>query len=156
MEMPPSERRYFEDYVPGSIFTFGSVSVEEDELVAFAQEFDPQPMLTDKAAAEAGPFGGLVASAWQTVALTMRLYVEHYLSHCASLASPGVDEMRWLEPVRPGDRLSVRLTVLEAIPSRSKPDRGMVRAFSETLNQDGEVVMTMRPMSLIGRRPAGA
>lgn len=150
--MPPIDQRYFEDYVPGAVFNYGSLTVDEGELIAFAEKFDPQAMHIDKAAATAGPFGGLIASGWQTVGLAMRLYVDHYLSHCASLASPGIDELRWLKPVRPGDILSIRVTVLEAIPSRSKSNRGVIRALLETLNQNGEVVMTLRPMSLIGRR----
>ena len=102
--------RYFEDYVEGSVHDCGSIAVEANEVVAFAKRFDPQSIHTDSEAAKRGPFGGLIASGWHTCGLMMRLYVEHYLTHIASLASPGLDELRWLEPVRPGDRLSLRVT----------------------------------------------
>ena len=102
--------RYFEDYVEGSVHDCGSIAVEANEVVAFAKRFDPQSIHTDSEAAKRGPFGGLIASGWHTCGLMMRLYVEHYLTHVAGLASPGLDELRWLEPVRPGDRLSLRVT----------------------------------------------
>ena len=102
-----------------------------------------------------GPFGGVIASGWHTVALVMRVLVERYLSHVATLVSPGIDELRWRVPVRPGDTLQVRITVEETTGSRSKPDRGLVRSFIEAVNQNGEVVMTMKAMNLIRRRPAG-
>jgi acyl dehydratase len=111
-------------------------------------------MHTDPAAAKAGQFGGLIASGWHTAALMMRLVVAEFLSPETGLASPGIDELRWLLPVRPGDRLSLRATVLEARPSRSKPDQGVLRSLVEMLNQRGEVVMTLKPISLIRRRPA--
>lgn len=152
--MPPVEDRYFDDYPHGAIFEYGSIQLDQDEVIAFAGKYDPQPMHTDPAFAATGPFNGLIASGWHTAALAMRLYVDHYLSHAASLASPGIDELRWLRPARPGDRLSIRVTVLDKVPSRSKPDRGMVRALVEALNDQGEVIMTMKAMSLIGKRPA--
>lgn len=152
--MPPVEDRYFEDYPVGGVFTFGSIGLDRDKVIAFAEAYDPQPMHTDPAFAEAGPFKGLIASGWHTAALAMRLYVDHFLTHAASLASPGIDELRWPRPARPGDLLSIRVTVLESVPSRSKPDRGMIRALVETLNDQGEVVMSMKVMSLIGKRPA--
>ncbi|MBX9842501.1 MAG: MaoC family dehydratase [Xanthobacteraceae bacterium] len=149
----PINDRYFEDYVEGDIHRFGPIAVEEDEVLSFARRFDPQAMHTDPEAAERGAFGGLIASGWHTAGLMMRLYVEHYLTHVASLASPGLDELRWLKPVRPGDMLSVRVTVLKAVPSKSKPDRGAVTSFTEVLNQNGEVVMTLKVVNLIARRP---
>ncbi|TAM73463.1 MaoC family dehydratase [bacterium] len=152
----PIEQRYFEDYVPGSTFEYGPVEISETEIVDFAKRYDPQYIHTDPAAAAAGPFGGLIASGWQTAAIVMRLFVDHYLSHVASIASPGIDELRWTKPVRPGDRLQVRLTVLEAKRSSSKPDRGMVRSLIEVLNQDGEIVMTLKPMNLLRCRDASA
>ena len=109
-------------------------------------------MHTDPEAAKNTPFGGLIASGWHTAGLMMRLYVEHYLTHVASLASPGLDELRWLKPVRPGDVLSVRVTVLKTVPSRSKPDRGAVTSFVEVINQAGEIVMTFRVVNIIGKR----
>ena len=149
----PITDRYLEDYVEGDVHHFGEIAVEEDELVAFARRFDPQAMHADPEAAKNGPFGGLIASGWHTAGLMMRLYVEHYLTHAASLASPGLDELRWLKPVRPGDTLSVRVTVLKAVPSRSKPDRGAVTSFIEVFNQAGEIVMTTRTVNIIGKRP---
>jgi len=146
--------RYFEDYVQGDVYRFGDVRVEADEIVAFAKRYDPQSVHTDPEAAKHGPFGGLIASGWQTCGLMMRLYVEHYLTHNASLASPGLDELRWLKPVRPHDRLSMQVTVLKATPSRSKPDRGAVTSFIEVFNQASEPVMTMKVVNIIGRRPA--
>ena len=141
--------RYFEDYVPGSIFEFGSVALSEAEIIDFARHYDPQPMHTNPAAAVQGPYGGLIASGWHTGGVMMRLYVDHYLPVEASLGSPGVDELRWLLPVRPGDRLRIRVSVLETRRSRSKPDRGIVRSFIEVLNQKDEVVMSMRALNLI-------
>jgi acyl dehydratase len=148
----PIDDRYFEDYVEGAVHSFGSIAVEADEIMAFAKRFDPQAFHTDPEAAKQTPFRGLIASGWHTVGLMMRLYVEHYLTHVASLASPGIDELRWLKPVRPGDTLSVRVTVLKATPSRSKPDRGAVTSFIEVFNQAGEAVMTLRAVNMIARR----
>ncbi len=147
--------RFFEDYVVGSVSELGSFTIDAEQIVAFAQVYDPQPIHTDPEAAAAGPFGGLIASGWQTGALMMRLVVENYLSPASSLASPGVDELRWLRPVRPGDTLFVRLTVLEATRSRSKPDRGVVRSLIELRNQRGEDVMSVKPINLVRcREPA--
>jgi acyl dehydratase len=147
--------RFFEDYPPGLVVTGGPVLVSEAEILEFARRYDPQPMHTDPASAQAAPFGGLIASGWHTAALTMRLVATEFLSPESGLASPGIDELRWLKPVRPGDALSLRATVTEARPSRSKPDQGVVRSLVEVLNQHGEVVMTLKPVSLIRRRPAG-
>jgi acyl dehydratase len=148
-----SDNRYFEDYVEGDVHRFGSIAVEADEVVAFAKRFEPQSVHVEPDAARQTPFGGLIASGWHTAGLTMRLYVEHYLTHVASLASPGLDELRWLKPVRPGDTLSVRVTVTKATPSRSKPDRGAVTSLVEVFNQADEVVMTFRCVNIIARRP---
>ena len=148
--------RFFEDYRPGEVREFGSIEVAAAEIVAFATRYDPQPMHTDPEAAAAGPFGGLIASGWQTAGMMMRLLIDNdYLSPAASMASPGVDELRWLRPVRPGDRLSVRVTILETTRSRSKPDRGVIRALIEVLNQDGDAVMSVKPMNLVRCRPPG-
>jgi acyl dehydratase len=150
------DQRYFEDYVPGLTAEYGTVVVEPDEIVAFAERYDPQDIHTDPVRAADGPFAGLIASGWQTAGLMMRLYVEHYLSSVASLASPGVDELRWLAPVRPGDALSIRVTVRNARRSRTKPDRGLVHTFIEVKNQHGAVVMTMLAMNLLRCRDAAA
>lgn len=149
-----TDDRYFEDYVPGLTAEYGTVTVDADEIVAFARRYDPQDLHTDPERAAAGPFRGLIASGWQTAGLMMRLYVEHYLSSVASLASPGMDEVRWLAPVRPGDALSIRVTVRDARRSRSKPDRGLVRTFIEVKNQHGTVVMSMLAMNLLRCRDA--
>jgi acyl dehydratase len=141
--------RYFEDYVPGSIHEFGSISVDQDEVTSFAKRFDPQDFHTDPEAAKLTIFGGLIASGWHTAGLMMRLYADHYLSKVASLSSPGVDELRWKLPVRPGDELSIRVTVTEARRSSSKPDRGIVRSLIEVLNQKQEVVMSMSALNLL-------
>jgi len=146
--------RYFEDYIEGSVHDCGSIVVDADQIVAFAKQFDPQDFHANPEAAQRTPFGGLIASGWHTAGLMTRLYIENYLSHVASLASPGIDELRWLKPVRPGDRLSVRATVLKATPSKSKPDRGAVTSFVEVYNQHNETVMTLKPINIIARRPA--
>jgi acyl dehydratase len=145
----PSHQRYFEDYVSGSTFEYGKISLTADEIIDFARRFDPQPIHTDPEAAARGPFAGLIASGWHTAGVMMRLLADHYISHVASMASPGVDEIRWLIPVRPGDTLSIRVTVLETKRSRSKPDRGVVRSLVEVLNQNREVVMTLKPLSIV-------
>jgi acyl dehydratase len=145
----PVDRRYFEDYVAGSVHTFGPIRVEQEEIIDFARRFDPQPMHLDPEAAEKSSFGGLIASGWHTACLMMRLFVEHFLSSVASLGSPGVDELRWIRPVRPGDDLSIRVKVLETRRSRSKPDRGILRSFVEVLNQNQEVVATMKGLNLL-------
>ncbi len=145
--------RYFEDYPRGSVFEGGPVMVSEAEILEFARRYDPQAMHTDTAAAARGYFGGLIASGWHTAAVMMRLFATHFLSPASSLASPGIDELRWLAPVRPGDELRLRVKVTEARRSRSKPQQGIVHSFAEVSNQRGEVVMTLKPISFIGCRP---
>jgi acyl dehydratase len=148
----PVEDRHFEDYAPGAVFEYGEMQVTEPEIVEFARRFDPQYIRVDRERAAQGPFGGLIASGWHTAAMMMRLIVDNFLPRRASLGSPGVDELRWLRPVRPGDVLSVRLSIVEATQSRSKPDRGVVRTLCEVLNQDREVVLSLRAMNIIARR----
>jgi len=145
----PIEERYFEDYVQGSVFEYGSIPVEEAEVINFAKRYDNQALHTDPEAAARGPFGGLIASGWHTAGLMMRLFTDHYLSKVASVVSPGVDELRWTKPVRPGDRLSIRVSILESRRSRSKPDRGMVHSRVEVLNQDREVVMSLKAVNIL-------
>lgn len=153
-ELPtPRDQRYFEDYPVGEVFEFGPIEVDKEEVLTFATRYDPQPMHIDPEFAANGPFGGLIASGWHTLSLMMRLMVDHYSSANAGLASPGVDEVRWTRPVRPGDSLTLRTTVMEAIPSRSKPDRGVIRALMEAVNQNGEVVASFKGMNLILKRP---
>jgi acyl dehydratase len=152
--LPPIADLCFEDYPQGAVFEFGSVTVGTDEIVDFARRFDPQPLHVDAAAAEQGPFGGLIASGWHTAGIMMRLFVEHFLPRAASLGSPGIDELRWPRPVRPGDILRLRVHVVEARPSRTQPDRGILRTFVEVLNQDDAVVMSLKPVNLLRRRAA--
>ena len=146
--------RFFGDYVPGQVFELGQVRVTEADVIDFASRYDPQPMHVDLEAARNSRFGGLVASGWQTTVLTMRLYVDRFLWHPSSLASPGVDEIRWPHPVRPGDVLRARATVVEATPSRKRDDRGVVRARVEVENQDGQLVFSAIVLSIIARRPS--
>src|SRR5215212_3912950 len=150
----PQTDRWFEDYEPGSVHEFGSIVVREEEVLAFGRRFDPQPFHTDPEAAAETEYGGLIASGWHTAGLMMRLYSDHYLSKVATLVSPGVDNLRWLKPVRPGDELSLRVTVAEARRLRSKPDRGLVRSDVEVLNQRGEVVMTLSALNFFICREA--
>jgi len=144
--------RYFEDYTPGAVYEYGYLEVSEADIVAFAEQFDPQPIHLDARAAGGGPFGGLIASGWHTAGLAMRLIVRHYLSQVASLASPGVDELRWPSPVRPGDSLRLRTTTTETRRSQSKPDRGLVRTRAELLNQQDQTVLSLLAMNLIRLR----
>src|SRR5260370_15746617 len=112
--------RYSEDYPPGAVFTAGTVAVSEADIIDFARRYDPQAMHTDPEAAARGRFGGLIASGWHTAALMMLLFAHHFLSPASTVASPGLDELRWLHPVRPGDVLRLRVTVLAARRSRSR------------------------------------
>jgi acyl dehydratase len=144
--------RYFEDIRPGDVVEFGSYEVTRDEILDFARRYDPQSFHVDDRAARESPFGGLIASGWHTAAIFMRLYVDAVLSGSASMGSPGVEELRWLHPVRPGDVLSGRTRVVAASPSDKRPDRGTVISETEIVNQDGEVVMTMRARGFFRRR----
>jgi acyl dehydratase len=148
--------RYFDDYVPGTTYDCGSVTVSEAEIIAFAIQFDPQPIHVDREAAAHGPYGGLIASGWHTTALVMRELVAHYLSVEASLGSPGVDELRWPHPVRPGDTLRVRATLTEARRSASKPDRGITKTAIEAVNQHDRTVLTATATNFLRVRPDGA
>ncbi len=149
------DQRHFEDYTPGTVVEYGPIAVDEQDVVEFARRYDPQPIHIDCERAARGPFGGVIASGWHTAALMMRLLVDHFLSRTASLASPGIDELRWLAPVRPGDKLRVRIAVLDARRSTSKPDRGVVRSSIEVINQRDEVVMTVKAISMFLCRNRG-
>lgn len=144
---------YLEDYRPGAVFALGQVSITEQEILDFGRSYDPQPFHTDLAAAADGPFSGVIASGWQTCGLTMRALVAEYLSPLSSLGSPGIDEIRWPAPVRPGDVLSVEVEVLDNRRSASKPDRGIVRSAITSVNQQGAVVLTMNAINLVRARP---
>lgn len=149
----PIGDRYFEDYTPGAVYEYGSITVSEAEILDFARAFDPQPIHADPAAAARGPFGGLIASGWHTTSVMMRLFADHYLSRVASLGSPGVDELRWQVPLRPGDTVKLRTTIVETRVSRSKPDRGIVITDAELLNQHDGRPITFRAANLLLRRP---
>jgi acyl dehydratase len=132
----------FEDFTPGRVFELGQRTLSEGEIIAFAQDWDPQPMHLEGESAEA-PRGGLIASGWQTVCVWMRMYVDGVLNHAAMLTAPGVEELRWLRPVRPGMALSGRATILERWRSEHKPDRGTIRLRGELVTDAGDPVMTM-------------
>lgn len=142
---------HFEDFTPGDSFDLGAVRIDGDEMVAFARRFDPQPFHVDPEAAARTPFGGLIASGWFTGSLFMRLYVDRVLADSTSQGSPGLTELRWLAPVRPGDVLTGRLDVLEVAPSASRPGRGTVLLSGELL-RDGEPVLRTTFRGLFGRR----
>ncbi len=145
-------RLHFEDFPPGNIAEFGPRSVTREEIIAFAAEFDPQPMHLDEEAARASMLGGLAASGWHTCAILMRMIYDGFLFESVSMGAPGVDEVRWLAPVRPGDTLTMRRTVLDARVSRSKPDRGFVTLQFEVFNQAGRCVMTLKTPMMIARK----
>jgi acyl dehydratase len=144
---------YLEDLTPGTQLEFGGVEMTEEEIVAFARRYDPQPFHLDRAAGKKSIFGDLCASGWNTTAVMMRMWVDNFLSPESSLGSPGIDELRWLKPVYPGDRLRCRLEILESTPSRSRPFMGSVRLKGELLNQKDEVVMRLIGITLFRRRP---
>jgi len=145
--------RYWEDFHVGDETVYGSHEVTAEEIVRFAREFDPQPFHTDPEAAANGPFGGLIASGWHTAALHMGLFVRNVLLDSAGMGSPGVEELRWLVPVRPGDVLTGRNRIVEVWPSERDPGRGTVVGEHELVNQRGEVVMRLRARGHIARRP---
>ncbi|MGW7681883.1 MaoC family dehydratase [Kribbella sp. NPDC054772] len=145
---------YFEDYVPGVRTEHpATLTVDQTAVIEFAEQFDPQYFHVDPEAAADGPFNGLIASGWHTAGLMMRLYADQYLSKVASLGGPGVDELRWPAPVRPGDTLRLRTEVLEARRSKSKPDRGLVKTRTELLNQHNTVVFTCTVLNFLAVRP---
>jgi acyl dehydratase len=143
---------HLDDLAPGQVYPLGRRTLSRDEIVAFARDWDPQPFHLDEAAAAASIYGGLIASGWHTVCVFMRLFADGLLARAAALGSPGVDELRWLRPVRPGDTLDARLEILEVTPSCSKPDRGSARARCMVTNQDGDEVLTMCAVLLFRRR----
>jgi acyl dehydratase len=142
----------FDDFQPGQVYELGSKLVTEEEIVAFAQQFDPQPFHLDPEAAKESVFGGLIASGWHTGAMWMRLYVDSLLGGASGQGSSGVEELRWLAPVRPGDTLSGRLIVLEVTSSDSHPERGTIRIRGEMENQEGVTVMSMVSRARFARR----
>lgn len=150
----PFRQRFFEDYPVGEAAEFGEYTVTEQELVDFARRYDPQPFHVDAAAAAESIYGGLIGSGWMTASIAMRMMVDHYISPLSSMGSPGIDALRWIKPVRPGDRLRMRVTVMDSRPSQSKPDRGMVQCRQEVLNQDDVTVMSLEGWGMYRRRAA--
>jgi acyl dehydratase len=150
-------RRYLEDYIVGSTAEIGSLTVSQDEIIAFGKQYDPQPFHVDPEVAKAWPYGGLIASGWHTAAMMMRIVVDNFIDGDTSLGSPGVGPIRWKLPVRPGDVLRVRARILERRRSQSKPDRGSLTFEVEVLNQNDEVVMVVENwVGIIRTRPADA
>jgi len=148
--------RYFEDYVPGAVHEFGSIAVDKKEVIEFGKRYVPLSYHVDKEAAKNSIYGGVIASGWHTAALMMRIYTKNYLSQIANFGSPGGEELRWDKPVFPGDELSVRATVLEARRSQSRSDRGIVHTFIEALNQQREVVMSLKMVNFVRCREFNA
>ncbi len=144
---------YWEDFVAGSVTEYGPRLVTREEIIAFAAEFDPQPMHMDEEFARQTMLGGLGASGWHTCAIGMRLIVDGFMGNSESIGSPGIDEVRWHKPVRPGDRLTLRRTILETRPLNSRPEWGSVKFRFEFVNQAGELVMTQQNVNFFGRRP---
>lgn len=147
---------YFEDIEVGETTEFGSRTVTKEEIVEFAEKYDPQPFHTDEKAAEGSMYGGLIASGWQTAALCMRLLVDGWAGERASLGARGIDELRWHRPVRPGDTLSIGIEVLEKRPSANAPKRGHVRTKLTGRNQDDEPVISWIGLGMVARRPDGS
>ena len=145
---------YFEDFPPGDISEYGDHLVTAEEIVEFARDFDPQPFHLDEAAGRETQAGGLIASGWHTASLLMRMNCDQFILRSASQGAPGTDEVNWLKPVRPDDRLRVRRTTLGARPSRSRPQTGLVEFLFEVFNQNGEIAMTQKGALFLGRRPA--
>ena len=144
--------RYFEDFEVGEIIEIGSKKVTKEEMITFAEAFDPQPFHISEAKAKDSIFDGLVASGWHTCAIFMRLYVDNFLAKTISLGSPGVDNIRWLKPVFPNDTISGRIIILETKPSPNRPNVGILKIKSEMLNQSGEVVMRIEGTGFFGKR----
>ncbi|HEY0061680.1 MAG TPA: MaoC family dehydratase [Telluria sp.] len=147
---------YFEDFYPGQEVALGSRSVSEEEIIAFATQFDPQPFHVDHEAAAASPYGGVIASGWHTCSMMMRIVVDGMMASAASMGSPGLDKVRWILPVRAGDTLTVSYLTTAVKASASRPDRGVVWSTWQAHNQRGELVCTIEGMGMFGRRPAGA
>src|SRR5215813_10420601 len=146
-------KQYLEDYAAGQIFRSSRVTLDKDQIIAFAGQYDPQPYHLDEEAARKSVFGGLAASGWHTAALTMRLLVDSEFRPAHGILGVGVDELRWLRPVRPGDTLHVETEVLEVRPSKSQADRGVIKVRTTTFNQGGEQVQMYVGNLLVPRRP---
>jgi acyl dehydratase len=145
-------KTYWEDFKTGERESIGSVVVDKDEVIEFASRYDPQPFHVDEKAARQSIYGGLIASGWHTCSMVMRLMCDSYLLESASLGSPGIENVRWLRPVRPGDTLTAYRTIEETRVSASRPDRGIVKSLWEVENQKGELVLTMSGIQFFLRR----
>lgn len=147
--------QYYEDIQPGAVREIGTATFTEEQIIAFAKQFDPQPFHIDPAAAIASAFGGIIASGWHTAATVMRLLVDSAIDLEASLGSPGFDDLAWLKPVRPGDTIHGRMTCLDKTPSRSRPGIGSARFLIEAFNQKDELVMRFTSIGIMRFRNAG-
>ena len=148
--------KYWEDIKVGDTASLGTYTVTEEEILAFAKKYDPQPFHLDREAAKRSIFGGLIASGWHSCAILMRMSVEHMRrEQLAGVGSPGIDSCRWLKPVRPGDTLTLTREILETWPSRTKPF-GFVRSKSQMTNQAGEAVVAIVGVTMVARRPESA
>jgi acyl dehydratase len=154
MSTPRAPLQFWEDFPVGDVRDFGGLPVTREAMLEFARQFDPQPFHVDEDAARESLFGGLCASGWHTAAMAMRMMCDGYLLDSASLGSPGIDQLRWLRPVFPGDTLRVRMTVLAARPMASRPTVGLVQTRWDVRNQRDEPVMTMEGWGMFRRRPA--
>lgn len=146
----------FEDFVPGATATYGGVTLSAEDIIAFAREYDPQPMHTDPEAARESFVGGLIASGWHTCAVSMRMFYENVLAGSSSMGSPGVEEGSWVQPVLPGDTLRIRQRIADTRPSRSRPEMGLVNFLFDVVNQRDETVYTQSCWVMFGRRDASA
>ncbi len=149
-------RTHWEDFAPGQVTEYGPRVITREEIIAFAAEFDPQPMHLDEEAASASLLGGLAASGWHVCCILMRMISDGALEDTAFMGAPGIEEVQWLAPVRPGERLTVRATVLETRPSRSRPDMGFVKFHYELFGSGDRRLMTLIVMPMFGRRSAEA
>jgi acyl dehydratase len=152
--MQSEDPRYWEDYQVGVKYPLGSTSFSADEIVGFARQFDPQSFHVDADAARQSMFGGLIASGWHVAAKLMRLFVDNYIDKRTALGSPGLDELRWLKPVRPGDTLTAWVACADKAPSKSRPEMGVIHEHWTATNQKGEMVMTAKGINMVRRRPA--
>ena len=154
--LQPLPKLYFEDFKPGETAKFGPRLVTREEIIAFAAQYDPQPMHLDEAAGQKSLLGGLGASGWHSCAIMMRMICDGFMLNSASMGAAGVEEVQWLRPVRPSDSLTLHRTILDTRTSRSRPEMGIVRIQYEMFNAHGECVMTMLAVALFGRRHQGA
>jgi acyl dehydratase len=147
---------YWEDFTPGRVFTHGPRRLSREEMVGFAAEFDPQPMHLDEEAARATMMGGLCASGWFSCCILMRMCADGFVLNSSSMGAPGVDEVKWLAAIRPGDELTLRATVLDTRASKSRPDMGILRFNFELFNDGGDCVMVLTTSLMMGRREKAA